>query len=380
MLGKYSPVITLGLVLVAVAVVATLRTGASAGDEPGVVAMPVQAAVLEAGQDYLVEKRFIGQVEARRASDVGFELNGRLAAVHVDEGDSVGAGDLLAELDTARLRAARAEATASRNGVAADLELARATLARFADAVEFEGVSAQELDEARQRVQTLQAQVALADARINTIDVDIRKSRLAAPYDAHVSRRSFDEGQVVTAGLPVISLVESAKPEVRVGVTGPALANLEAEGEVTVQIAGQRWTGNVIRVLPRREQATRTVDVIVSLPVAAKDVYPGDVAELILPRVIDADGFQVPLTALAEGERGTWTLTIATPGDSDGEYLLNRRLVEVIHQNGDQAFVRGPLTAGEWYLPSGLQRLVPGQVVAVTNHAALTAASRRAQR
>ncbi|UCG72381.1 MAG: efflux RND transporter periplasmic adaptor subunit [Chromatiales bacterium] len=363
-----------------IGIVAALRISSGAGEEIAGQPLPVRAAALEANGSFQVEKRFIGQVEARRSSDVGFELSGRLAAVSVEEGDTVAAGDLLAQLDTARLAAARLEAEASRNGVTADLALARATLRRFEDALQFEGVSAQELDEARQRVQTLEAQVALAEARINSIDVDIRKSRLTAPYAAQVSRRSFDEGQVVTAGQPVISLVETAAPEVRAGVTGPLLAELQADDEVTVQVAGQRWVGQLVRVLPRREQATRTVDVIVRLPENARGVYPGDVAELLIPQTVDSQGFRVPLAALAEGERGTWTLTIAVPGSQDGEYVVSRRLVEVLHQDGDQAYVRGPLTAGEWYLPAGLQRLVPGQLVAVTNRDTLSLAQRRGRR
>lgn len=380
MLNRHSPIIGLSLAVAGIGIVAALRISSGAGEEIAGQPLPVRAAALEANGSFQVEKRFIGQVEARRSSDVGFELSGRLAAVSVEEGDTVAAGDLLAQLDTARLAAARLEAEASRNGVTADLALARATLRRFEDALQFEGVSAQELDEARQRVQTLEAQVALAEARINSIDVDIRKSRLTAPYAAQVSRRSFDEGQVVTAGQPVISLVETAAPEVRAGVTGPLLAELQADDEVTVQVAGQRWVGQLVRVLPRREQATRTVDVIVRLPENARGVYPGDVAELLIPQTVDSQGFRVPLAALAEGERGTWTLTIAVPGSQDGEYVVSRRLVEVLHQDGDQAYVRGPLTAGEWYLPAGLQRLVPGQLVAVTNRDTLSLAQRRGRR
>jgi len=376
MLKRHFPLVGLTVVVVAIGLVAALRFTVGATDELPRQPLPVRAAALEAGGNYLVEKRFIGQVEARRSSDLGFELSGRLAVVRVEEGDTVAAGDVLAELDIARLAAARREAEASRNGVAADLELARATLSRFVDALQFEGVSAQELDEARQRVQTLEAQVALADARINSIDVDIDKSRLTVPYAARVSRRSFDEGQVVTAGQPVISIVEAAPPEVRVGVTGPALAELRADDSVIVQAAGQRLTGTLVRVLPRREQATRTVDVIVQLPADAGDIYPGDVAELLIPQVVDAPGFRVPLTALAEGERGTWTLTIAGPGASGDEYVVSRRLVEVLHQDGEYAYVRGPLTPGEWYLPQGLQRLVPGQLVAVTNSDTLSVARR----
>lgn len=47
-----------------------------------------------------VAERLAGRVIARRRSELGFERNGRLAKVAVDEGDHVKEGAVLAELDT----------------------------------------------------------------------------------------------------------------------------------------------------------------------------------------------------------------------------------------------------------------------------------------
>ena len=45
------------------------------------------------------------------------------------------------------------------------------------------------------------------------------------------------------------------------------------------------------------------------------------------------------------------------------DYTLDRRLIEVLHQEGDRVFVRGDLDSGERVVIEGLQRVLPGQRV-----------------
>ena len=168
------------------------------GPDSGLSA-PVQARVLTvltrtlvAETGYQVPRLFTGQVEAARSSAVGFELDGLVAGIAVEEGDRVTAGQVLATLDSARLQARRAELAAALESASARLALARITHRRIAGLVEHKHASAQELDEARENQRALQAEVALARARLDSIAVELDKSRLTAPFDAVVTRRMVD--------------------------------------------------------------------------------------------------------------------------------------------------------------------------------------------
>lgn len=77
-------------------------------------APPVETRPIRPQQGFERRRVSSGRVQARRASSLGFETAGRLATVHVDEGAQVDQGALLAELDTARLEARRAELDAGR--------------------------------------------------------------------------------------------------------------------------------------------------------------------------------------------------------------------------------------------------------------------------
>jgi RND family efflux transporter MFP subunit len=340
-------------------------------------AVPVSVAVVraEGSTAYQLEREFVGQVEAARRSQVGFELPGRLAAVGVDEGDSVTAGAVIARLDIGRLEARRAELRAALAQTQADLSLASATLKRVEEAVDFNGVSLQEVDEAREQERALAATVRLAQARVATVEVDIEKSSIRAPYDAVVVRRLADEGQVLAAGQAVLELLETSAPEARVGVAGDA-ADAVATGQSVTVVHGDRTVDARVRtILPLRDPASRTVDVILDLS-PASGLVPGDLIRMRLSRRQEAAGFWIPVGALTEGTRGLWSLYVAEPdaeADGRGSHRLERRVVQVLHTDDDRAFVTGTLAEGEWVVADGLQRVVPGQQVTIQTEILRTA-------
>ena len=191
------------------------RRGRAVAAEGEQSALLVRVAAVETVAEYAVEREYVGRVEARRRAQVGFELGGELAAVAVDEGDRVESGAVLARLDTARLEARRAEARAALEQARSASEFAERSRERNEVAADFDGVSAQELDLAVDRANAAAAGLAAAEARLATVEVDLSKSSLRAPFDAVVVRRRFDEGQIVAAGQPVLDVQELAPPDVR---------------------------------------------------------------------------------------------------------------------------------------------------------------------
>jgi hypothetical protein len=214
------------------------------------------------------------------------------------------------------------------------------------------------------------------------VAVDLDKSKLRAPYDALVARRLADEGQVLAAGAPVFDLVEIDHPRVRLGVPPEVLGELAPGRALTVEVAGQARAANVFAVLPERGERTRTVDVLLELSGTLAQLRAGDHARLRLARTVAADGFWLPISALAESTRGLWSCLVAVPlAGQEGTaapatHQLESRQLEVLvatSASGDavaagasaaaRAYVRGALDEGELVVASGLQRVVPGQRV-----------------
>jgi len=337
----------------------------------------------------------LGTVEARILSKVGFEVGATLVELHADHGDRVAEDAVLARLHAAEQDARVGKARAGVLNAEAALEMAQAAVgraqavhaqerqvnkrqqalvARQAVSVEAaeeaqmeEDVAAAELAVAISDVQVAQARLEDASAQVELESVLLAHHELRAPYDAVVVARRLDEGQIVSPGQPVLDLQESATPEVRIGVAGDLVQSLAVGDSRSLTVDGRRVAASVRSILPLRDPATRTVDVIFAID--ATDVLPGDLARLVLKREIEEPGYWLPTSALAEGGRGLWTAYVAVPAESPSTpgsgatHYLEPRPVEILYETAERVYVRGALADGDLFVTDGLARVVPNQQV-----------------
>jgi RND family efflux transporter MFP subunit len=350
-------------------VTARLASGPAAHEAPVPPALAVDTLAVEPSAGYAMRRVFTGRVEANRTSGLGFERAGLLREVLVREGDPVKAGQVVARLDTALLQARRKELEAALNNAKAASSLAASTLRRFQESVDDGAVTRQALDESREGAQAAEAGVDLALARIESVDLDITKSELRAPFDGIVTDRLADEGRVLGAGTPVLSLQESTIPEVRIGVPGVLADTLRPGTEYDLSWRGRALTSRLRAVLPVRSSDTRTLDTIFVPDDPPAGLRAGELVEIQLSQWIEEPGLWLPLSALTEGARGLWQayvaepLTAGIPGEPVADHRVAPRPLEVLYQEGDQVFVRGSLGSGDRVVRSGLHRVVPGQRV-----------------
>lgn len=353
--------------MLALMLVQTLAGPIAAAQSTTPSVLPVETATLQHEDAYSVVRLFTGRVEAQRESPLGFESAGLLAEVLVREGDTVEREQLIAVLDNARLKAQRDELVAAREEAEARLALADATLKRTRGIVEQGGVSRQELDEASEGQRAASAALRLAERRLSTIDVELDKQHLRAPFDGVITLRSADEGRVVEAGQPIVTLQERSRPEIRVGLAGRALEQLEVGQEHTIEWHGRTLRAHLRALLPLREARARTVTALFD-PLEDVALLPGDVVTLRIATRVVEPGLWLPVAALTEGERGLWSVLVAEPlpgldTAANGTHRVKRYTVDVLHQAGERVYVRSSLAPQDEIILGGLQRVVPGQIV-----------------
>jgi RND family efflux transporter MFP subunit len=383
--------------------------------------LAVQTIDLEPVTSYQAAREYTGVIVARRTSQLGFELAGKLKAIHVEEGDVATAGMALAAIDTEhvetrrrQLVARRAQATARLEEMVAgpreeDIAAARARVesleaqvdllklqtarqkrlvaSRATSQDEYEqhafGLRSHEaqhneaqhdLEELlngtrKEQITAQRAVVAELDASIADIDVDLRKSILEAPFDGTIARRFADDGTVVEAGHPIFRLVEDQVLEAWIGLPVHATQQLGKESVQRVKIDGQYFDATVAARFPEVDPATRTRTIVLRLDdSAARQVVHGQVVRLGLDETVEASGYWLPSTALTKGARGLWTCFVAAEADphtsppSDA-VRIERRDIEVLHTESTRVLVRGTLNAGDRVITGGTHRVVPGQLV-----------------
>lgn len=349
------------LVVVAVIGVSALRA-ADAGPRSVVVAeaLPVETFSARYQSQAAMETRYPGLVSAWRTSALGFESGGRIETVTVRVGDRVAAGDVLATLDTrtleAQLAAARAEAAAAdtRAGLAA------VTLERQQVLVDRGHISAQRLDEAAANQRAAQSGAAAARASAQALAVRLELAALTAPFDGVITARHLDEGAIAPPGAPVVTLVEDARLEMRVSIPAEEAARLEPGQTVPVELAQGQAQARLRAVTGVIEREQRAVTVIFDLE-AGNGAVSGAVGRILVRTDLAERGFWAPVTALAEGRRGLWSMYVLAP--ENGAFRLEPRPVEVLHAEGDTVYVRGAVNDGDVVLAAGVSRVAPGQRV-----------------
>jgi HlyD family secretion protein len=168
-----------------------------------------------------------GTLQPVRTTNIGSELSGTVLKVNVDVNDRVKKGQVLVELDTAKLRdqilRSRAAISAANAKVAqadATVKEARAGLARFEEVARLSGgkvPSKAELDASRASLARAQADAASArasvsdaEAALSTDMINQSKASIRAPSDGIVLTRSVDPGNAVAASLQAVTLFSVA--------------------------------------------------------------------------------------------------------------------------------------------------------------------------
>jgi len=213
-----------------------------------------------------------GSIHAVDELSIGSDASGvRLLAVTVDVGASVRRGQLLARGDDAVLLAQRAQQDALVRQARAELAQADANLAR-AESIKESGVYSDEAVQTRRTAaEAAAAKLDLALAQRRDIQLRIEQTRVVAPADGTIAKRSATVGAVMQPGQELFRLIRDDLIEWRAEVPDHVLGAIVPGSPVELRLAGGRSAeGRVRMVAPTVDTRTRNGVVHASLaPLAA---------------------------------------------------------------------------------------------------------------
>lgn len=366
-----SPTTLFGLVLAGLFGLVILMMFSGSGiakqEAPPVVEQPVLVFPVAYQTQYAKPYRATGKVESNQQALVGFENGGKVAQILVEDGAVITAGQILAKLDTQRLEAQLTELTAAQSLVEAEVRLAQNTKDRVVDLVARKLDSAQRLDEVSENLNIAQARLTQITAQVATLRLEIKKSTIYAGTAGNVIKRMVDPGAVVAVGQPIFEIASNAVLQARIPLPPQVANTLNRSDFTSLTVGNKSLNGQLSSLGSQRNLRTRTVDALFALPANA-NILVGDLVRANLTVAEEQTGAWIPVSALANGIRGMWTVLVA---QQTGETLLESRTVEVIYTDGEMAYVSGAVQDNELVVLAGTHRFIAGQKVSASLYSQL---------
>jgi RND family efflux transporter MFP subunit len=315
-----------------------------------------------------------GYTYARKRAAVGAKIIGRIVSLHVEEGDRVGEGDLIAVLDSDSLQAVVNQARASLAEARARLKDARREKGRQEHLLK-EGVASQaHYDQAATALEVAEAVVRTAQARLNTVEAELAYTRISAPLKGVVIERNAEVGEMVAPGGftsqqstgALVRIADLESLEVEADINESYIARLAIGQPATIQVdavPGQMYEGHLRQIVPTADRQKAVVEVKVAIDTLDERLVPdmsctvtfleeksGEEDVESLPVVM------IPAAAVQRDEGKTYVFRLA------GE-RLERLAVSLGAEQGDLVVVASGLLGGETIVRGGVEDLEDGMKV-----------------
>ena len=315
------------------------------------VATPVGSARVSAGPGQPA-LHVHGLIAHRDELRLAFKVGGVIARLNVDAGNSVRAGQVLAEIDPAEIDAQVAQARELDSKAARDLQRGERL---FADEVL-----------SLEQVQNLRTQRALTAAALRSAHFNRQYARILAPSDGVILYRLAQAHELIAPGQAVLVLGSGARGFVlRAAVSCSSSRSATAGLGASVQLdaaPGQVLLGHISQLSRAADPATGLFPIEIALEPTPVHLASGLVASATVQPSAAGTLAYMPAGALvtADGTRGTVFVL--------EEGRARRRAVTIAFIEGEQIALRAGLQAGETVITDGAPFLDDAERVTVAGH------------
>jgi len=366
------------LVLIA-GVVWRMKHAPAAVSAMGAQAIPVQTVTVAMG-DLSAVNSLTGTVSANLTTGVGAQVGGLVKAVDVDMGQTVTAGQVLAQLDTTNLQEQLAQDQAQVqvdrarvNGDQAAVTQNEANFQRNQALLDSGAVSQSTFDTAKFQLQQSQAQLQADEgtlakdrAAVAAVQQQIAEMTIVSPVNGVVATKNVEVGEEVSTSTVLFTIVQIDPVQVTVNVSSQLIAQIHpgTKAQITVPELGTKtFEGTVVHVSPVVDTAIQgyPVEIVVRNP--DHSMLPGMTATVVFTGLHTTPGLIIPAQAVLETTQGSEVFTVQNG-------IAHLHMVQLGAVSSNEVVVVSGLTAGEQVVTNGVSLLSDGSRVRVVQSAA----------
>ncbi|MBR0870214.1 efflux RND transporter periplasmic adaptor subunit [Bradyrhizobium tropiciagri] len=343
---------------------------ASAEALPAPLTVPVVATTV-AQHDVPIYLTGVGTVIAYNTDVVRAQIQGQITSINFTEGQTVHAGDLLAQIDPRPYQALIEQYTGNLERDQAQLVNAQANLTRYTTLGQKGWATPQLLETQKAQVGQLQAAVKTDHALIEEAKVELSYTRLTSPIDGVVGIRQIDVGNIISPstanGLVVVTQLDPISLIFTLPET--ALPQIQQQQQATTKpLAVLAYSQDDAALLDRGVlglvnneilQTTGSIQLKANFPNASRRLWPGQLVNARLLVDVRHNGLTVPAAVVQQGPRGPYAYVV----DPDNTVAI--RQIKVAQISDGQALIDAGLAANERVVVDGQYKLQPGVHVAL---------------
>jgi membrane fusion protein, multidrug efflux system len=310
--------------------------------------MPPKSVVIVtqvSSQDMPTLVRALGTLTAINSAEIAAEIGGTIESIPFTNGAQVKKGDVLIKLEDNTEEAKLLQAQAQKQLSEVDYNRLKNLQSRGA-------VSKQEFDKSEADLKVAEAEVTLAQAELD-------KTTLRAPFDGQVGSSTYSVGQYITAGQPLVSLVDKTKLQIRYSVPQRYLEHLKLNSAVTFETPAypnEKFVGAVNYLSPSVDVATRTLAVEAVFDNPQGKLLPGLSGTVLQVLTITPNALIVPEEALVPSITGYQVFRVV-----EGKALATP--IEIGTRKDGAVQILSGLQAGDTLVLQGHQNLRDGALV-----------------
>jgi membrane fusion protein (multidrug efflux system) len=360
------------------------KPGARAATATPAAPPPAQVAVVTLRQQAApVTTVLPGRTTAYRVAEVRPQVGGVLRERLFTEGQEVTAGQPLFRIDPAPFQAALETAEAALARAQATAQSADLTVNRYRPLVRARAVSQQDFDLAEAAQRQAQADVASAQAAVDTARINLGYTVVNSPIDGRTGRSSVTVGALVTAGQASALVTVTQLNPIHVDMTQSSAALLRQRRDIAEGVLRRDAADRASAVLLLEDGTEYAHRGEIQFSEVMVDQGTGSVTlRAVFP---NPDGLLMPgMFVRARVEEGTidqallvpQQAVLRTPRGEPMAYVVNaqdvieQRILKTSRAIGTNWLVTEGLTAGDRVVMEGVQRIRPGAKVVATEAAA----------
>lgn len=180
-------------------------------------------------------------------------VNGTISKVFVEDHQKVKAGDVLAQIDTSDYSNAKTAAFAQASALEARVNEARVNFSRAEELIKNQAISKERFDKALADYRDLDAKLKAAKSFAEQAGLNESYTKIIAPNDGIIARKSVEPGQFVSTGQPLFGFVAENKRWVVANLKETELQEVRLGQTVNIHVdalSGQKFIGKVVSIAP----------------------------------------------------------------------------------------------------------------------------------